>query len=741
MDFLSFIKVLRRRKLLLLIVPVIAIVIAYFLTRNIPEVYKSQAQLATGITQESNKITIGESDKGGFSFDNVQVKFSNLIEVIKSKQVMDLVSYRLMLHDLTEAKPFTSKSKIFADLSVAAKQHAREVIQIHLDSMKSLDFQDEDERGMIKLIESCGYDEVNLLKKLRVERLGSSDFVQIAYESENPYLSAAVVNTVAEEFLRYYSSSSTKSADASVAYYSELAEQKKKELDEKVNALKVYKQQNGVINIYEQTKSLVNQISDLELSREAENKRISASSRAVKDIDNRFTDKEKKYLEAGTAPYSRKIAEMKQRITDYSNELISKGLTSQAINDSLKILKNTLDIEIRKASDEYLYNPDVPKQELVTKRIDYELDLVIAKYSVESMDRELGRLRQIVISFAPIEASISALEREITVASDVYLLVLNKLNLARIDNVSESSLKQIEYGIPGQPEASKKILLIIMAGFISFVLCVVVIFVLEYLDVTVKTPKQFTKYTDLNLLGYLNLLEEGRIDLNSIFTENTGRTDIKIETFKELLRIIRYELAQRMGNAKTLLFTSTRAGEGKSLVISCLAYSFAITGKKVLILDTNFKNNTLTKMFKANANFESYLRGELSLQNALTDTSLANIAIIGCKGGMYSLSEVAPADMISKKIAEVRNNYDFIFMEGTSLNKYSDSKELITYVDKFTTVFSALNTVDEADKNSIAFIKTLNTKFIGAVLNKVTMDNIEQVYGEPIKQRKNNSQL
>jgi uncharacterized protein involved in exopolysaccharide biosynthesis len=266
---------------------------------------------------------------------------------------MDLVGFRLILHDLTDAKPFQTKSKIFNELNIQAKQHAREIIQTHLDSMKSLDFQNEDERGLIKLIEICGYDEVSILKKLKVDRLGSSDFVQVQYESENPYLSAFVVNIVCEEFLRYYNTSSTQRADASVQYYTELAEQKKKELDEKVNSLKIFKQQNGVINIYEQTKSLVNQISDLELSREAENKRISSSQKAVRDIDNKFSDKERKYLEAGNTPYSKKIAEMKQRITEYSNELISKGLAPGAINDSLKILRSNLDAEIRKGADEF----------------------------------------------------------------------------------------------------------------------------------------------------------------------------------------------------------------------------------------------------------------------------------------------------------------------------------------------------------------------------------------------------
>ena len=734
MDLIGFVKVLFRRKLLLIIVPLIAVLIAFFLTRNLPQVYRSQAQIATGITDDK-QVSLNADETTSLSFDNAAVKFSNLIEIIKSKQVLELVGYKLMLHDLIEA-PYTGKTKTLSELNPDAKENARRVIQVHLDSMTSLNYQNEDERGIMKLIESCGYDEVSLLKKLRVERLAASDFIQLTAESENPYLSASIVNFTAEQFLRYNNNSSEQRVDASVSYYSELAAEKKRELDEKVNALKVFKQGNGVINIYEQTKSVVNQISDLELSREAENKKVPSLAKAVKDIDSRFTDKERKYLEAGNTPYAKKIAELKQRINDYSNELISRGVQPQAMNDSLSSLRATLDLEIKSSSDEFLYNPDVPKEELVVKRIDYQLDLIIAKNSVESMDKELARLRNIVVGFAPIEASISALEREITVAADVYLLVLNKLNLAKIDTVIKSNLKQIEFGIPGAPEASKKMLLIIMAGLISFILCVVVIFVLEYLDVTIKGPRQFAKYTGLNLLGNLNLLEKDKIDLNSIFSEKEARHDSNTEMFKELLRMIRYELIQRVKSDKTILFTSTDTFEGKSLIISCLAYSFSITGKKILILDTNFKHNTLTNMFKAAPNLESYLRNEISLQSALTVTSVPNIDIIGCKGGMHSINEITSSEAIAGKFAEVKSRYDYVFLEGTSLNKYSDSKELISYSDKVTPVFSALTTINDADRNSILFLKTLTTKYIGSILNKVTMDDLGQIYGEVRPSRK-----
>jgi len=100
-------------------------------------------------------------------------------------------------------------------------------------------------------------------------------------------------------------------------------------------------------------------------------------------------------------------------------------------------------------------DPNAPKDELVVKRIEYELDLEISRYAVQSMDKELGRLNQLVMSFAPKEAEISAYEREITVAQDVYLMILNKYNLARFDNMNlVETMKQTEFGEPAnKPEA------------------------------------------------------------------------------------------------------------------------------------------------------------------------------------------------------------------------------------------------------------------------------------------------
>ena len=63
--------------------------------------------------------------------------------------------------------------------------------------------------------------------------------------------------------------------------------------------------------------------------------------------------------------------------------------------------------------------------------------------------------------------------------------------------------------------------------------------------------------------------------------------------------------------------------------------------------------------------------------------------------------------------------YDYIFLEGASLNEYSDAKELMRFADKVVAVFNSETTIKQVDRESINFLKNLNGKLIGGILNRV----------------------
>jgi len=258
---------------------------------------------------------------------------------------------------------------------------------------------------------------------------------------------------------------------------------------------------------------------------------------------------------------------------------------------------------------------------------------------------------------------------------------------------------------------------------------VVFLFLLAFLDMSLNSPHQFSKFTDINLIGTVNEVKESDIDLKDIFNSNGNNVDL--QNFKESLRKIRFALEST--GSKTFLFTSTKDQEGKTFLIITLAYSLALMNKKILLIDTNFKNNSLTNMSdKSNINNllhtrligKNKLAGEFESKHIEDRFNLDHVDIIGNRGGYNSPSEIFAGKDFNNFVEELKQNYDYIFLEAASLNKYSDARELTGYVDKVINVFSANSDVKEADRDSMAYLKSLDDKFMGAILNRLNLKNL-----------------
>ncbi|MDG2418054.1 MAG: hypothetical protein P8M17_03600, partial [Saprospiraceae bacterium] len=101
-----------------------------------------------------------------------------------------------------------------------------------------------------------------------------------------------------------------------------------------------------------------------------------------------------------------------------------------------------------------------------------------------------------------------------------------------------------------------------------------------------------------------------------------------------------------------------------------------------------------------------------------------NVDIIGNRGTNHSPSEFFTGRDFQNFISDLKNNYDYIFLEGPSLNKYSDTRELVRFVYKIVSVFSAESEIKDADKESIDYLLNTNDKYFGSILNKIDLKNM-----------------
>jgi len=106
-------------------------------------------------------------------------------------------------------------------------------------------------------------------------------------------------------------------------------------------------------------------------------------------------------------------------------------------------------------------------------------------------------------------------------------------------------------------------------------------------------------------------------------------------------------------------------------------------------------------------------------------TGFTNIDIIGSTNSDKSPFEIFNDRDFRRMINALAERYDFILMEGSSMNDFSDTKELMEFVDKVALVISADYCVTKIDKQSIKFLNALGDRALGAVLNKVDLGDFK----------------
>ena len=269
----------------------------------------------------------------------------------------------------------------------------------------------------------------------------------------------------------------------------------------------------------------------------------------------------------------------------------------------------------------------------------------------------------------------------------------------------------------------------IVAGMSMFFLSAVIFLLIEVFDRRVKTPSIFKKQVKLNLVNTLNKVSlKDTTEQDIVKNEYEGKKYSKEIFFKNNVRKLRFELLKNPN--KVYLFTSTQKGSGKTTILDAIATSLVMSNKKVLLIDMNFANNSITKKYAPDVLIQD-IAGKLNLetplanQKAWSKTDVEGLSVIGCDTSSQTPTEALPNIDMSALFTKLKEHFDYVLVEGAALNDVVDSQELAMYSDAVFTIFSANNAITPADEKSIRFISSLGEKNKGTVLNNVLKDNLD----------------
>jgi succinoglycan biosynthesis transport protein ExoP len=353
-------------------------------------------------------------------------------------------------------------------------------------------------------------------------------------------------------------------------------------------------------------------------------------------------------------------------------------------------------------------------------------------------------------TFALKDASVeySILAREANTNKSLYDSVLERFKqiniMAGIPPANVSILDRAE--IPRQPSKPNKRLNLMLGALLGLMGGLGLALILEHLNNTLSTPEEVERYLGLPSLVVVPdffSLPKNASKWKIPFSARSAPFDSKLcvpskspvtanlrftlitEAYRKLRTSILYS---RPGEPpKTILFTSSTAGEGKTISVANTAIMFAQLGYNCLVIDADLRRPSCHRALRVSNDrgLTDFLVGQEALANVIKPTPIANLSVLNCGSIAPNPTELIASKKMRDAFDNLKERYDFVFVDSPPVMPVSDAIVLSRMVDGVVYVVRGQETPKHVVKAAIAQLKNDQTKILGVLLNRVDVRSAE----------------
>ena len=344
------------------------------------------------------------------------------------------------------------------------------------------------------------------------------------------------------------------------------------------------------------------------------------------------------------------------------------------------------------------------------------------KLQIESSQRTLTTLsNQLALENDPkkqddLNARVTTLQGKIALAQQNYASLS-----AIISNSSSLFLTILAVAqapsTPISPNISQNVLL---AGIAGLVLAAAAIFILEYLDDTIKEPEDATRTLGLSTLGVILRIAGIQKPMDQLIALKHPRSPIS-EAYRMLRTNLRFSGIDN--SSSVVLVTSSNPGEGKTTTAANLGIIFAQAGGRVILVDTDLRRPSLHRLFGLSngVGLSSLFLGDApTLESIIQPTPVENLQLITSGPLPPNPSEILDSMLMKKVLAELRSQYDMVILDSPPAMAVADASILGSQVSGTVLVVDSGRTRTDVARRTGEMLRQTGTKMLGVVLNKQT---------------------
>ncbi|MBE6281023.1 MAG: hypothetical protein E7095_03025 [Bacteroides sp.] len=493
----------------MILLPLIAAIIAWFLTRNMDKSYDVKTTIYTGIITGYN-VDVSDSR-------NAHVHLSNLMNIITTERTLKAVSLRLLTRCL-----------IYGDLekntSYITAEHFQQLDAIVPREVKALIDKQNEEKTLNNLI---AYERPNasnfiygllnydhpyfsvpiLSQKIKVVQLGNSDLIEIGYSANDPGIAYNTLEILNEEFVKQYRDLRYGETNNVIEFFRQELARLHTQLTAAEDSLIQYNIEHRIINYGEQTEQLTVMDAQYQLM---DNDLLvnSSTSRALIDFyEYKLGDLAK------AMRTNNEFMDNLNNISKLNTQISTMEITPDKDNSDLNQKKEQLEQAEKsiselamQLSEEVASTNNVKYEDLVDQWLEQVVIREKTQAQIQARDIMREKLDRDFLYFSPIGATISRKERNINFVEGNYMEILEALNAAILRQknleMTAATLKVMNpplFPLTSSPTARRMIILAVLLG--TLLLVIGYFLIIELLDRTLRDKMRTERITDSKVLG------------------------------------------------------------------------------------------------------------------------------------------------------------------------------------------------------------------------------------------------
>ena len=573
----------------LIILPLIALIVAWFMTRNMERVYDANTTIYTGMITGYN-LEGGTGSAGG----NSQTNITNLMLLMTTDVTIHEVSLRLFARCMMYGNPSKDNNYIssehFRQLSTTVPADVKALInhnseQATYANLKAYERPSQDNYifGLLNYHPWFGINSIT--SRLKVMQLEKSDIIDIAYSSNDAGITFNTLDILNEVFARQYQQLRFGETNDVIKFFEREVARLYKILTGAEDDLIRYNVSKRIINYGEQTKVLSGMDGNQQVSDNTQLMNYTTAKSLMDYLERQLGDRAK--IIKANRDFTDQITDISRIQSRISNlRLMTSEGGEGNVESQLELAKAEKMLQDRTArvkeltrdieAGTYSTETGVKANDMISKWLEQVLLLEKTKAEMSAQDIMRQKLDKQILYYAPIGATLARKDRHISFIEGNYMEMLKALNSARLRqrNLQMTTAKLRVLNPPMFPmnaQPTNRLMILLGAFLVTFMLTALYFFIIELLDRTLRDRMRSERITKVPVMGCFP-------------KESTLRYRRFNKTIADMaLRQLSKSLLPHFkeGQQNVLNLISTDAGNGKSYIAQELENYWVSIGLQV----------------------------------------------------------------------------------------------------------------------------------------------------------------